>query len=341
MPPLSPIEFAAKVYDLELDDERWMREVETFVGDWLRADRTPQLERPPDAGGRAQDAVQSGSPSGGSGTRLSTRGREMVAHHITAAVRLRHCFGGFAADVWPQRATEPAAHVGLGGVGRKKSLRARMRDMIVCHDLIEDGEGVPADLAPSFWAAVGSGDWSLIDRFEREDRFWLVAYRHETDSKDPRCLAARERDVVELAARGETNRRIGMALGIAVGTVAGQLSRALAKLGLSDRTDLVRSWAIQQEEQMFCIRVRQAELLVSVRPLPNLAEVPSAESLTPSEQAVAELVVAGYSNARVAQERGVSERTVANQVASVFRKLNVHSRAELASWVVGARRRHG
>jgi len=263
----------------------------------------------------------------------------MVAHHVSAAVRLRHCFGGFAADPWPDSGTESALRFAGGGMVRTKSLRARMRDMIVCHELVEDAQRLPEDLPASFWAAVGCGDWSLIDRFERDDRFWLVAYRHETPSKDPRCLAAREREVVELAARGETNRRIGMALGIAVGTVAGQLSRALAKLGLSDRNDLVRSWTGQQQEQVFSIRVRQAELLVSVRPLPKLTEMPSAQALTPSEQAVAELVVAGCSNAQVAQERGVSERTVANQVASVFRKLDVHSRAELASWVVGARRR--
>jgi len=332
VPPFSLIEFTAAVYDLELDDERWMREVETFVGDWLHADRTPALHRPTHAG-----ACPS---SGGSGTRLSARGREMVAHHVTAAVRLRHCLGGFATDTWSWSSTDSGAGSGSLGPGRVKSLRSRMRDMIVCHELVEDDQPSQTGVA-SFWAAVGSGDWSLIDRFERDGRFWLVAYRHDTPSKDPRCLAAREREVVELAARGHTNRRIGLALGIAVGTVAGQLSRALAKLGLSDRTELVRSWASQPEQQTFSIQVRKAELLVSVRPLAKVTELPSAESLTPSEQAVAELVVAGCSNAQIAQDRSVSERTVANQVASVFRKLSVHSRAELASWVVGGRRRHG
>ena len=50
-----------------------------------------------------------------------------------------------------------------------------------------------------------------------------------------------------------------------------------------------------------------------------------------AERTVAEALLEGWSNARIAQERGVSVRTVANQVASIFRKLGVRSRAELAA----------
>ncbi len=53
-------------------------------------------------------------------------------------------------------------------------------------------------------------------------------------------------------------------------------------------------------------------------------------SLTRAELAVAGLLVDGLSNAGIAAARGRSERTVANQVASIFGKLGVGSRAELA-----------
>jgi len=53
-------------------------------------------------------------------------------------------------------------------------------------------------------------------------------------------------------------------------------------------------------------------------------------SLTHAELAVARKLVEGLSNAGIAAARGTSERTVANQVASLFRKLGVGSRAELA-----------
>jgi DNA-binding NarL/FixJ family response regulator len=39
----------------------------------------------------------------------------------------------------------------------------------------------------------------------------------------------------------------------------------------------------------------------------------------------------GRSNAEIARDRGTCARTVANQIASMFRKLGVQSRAELAA----------
>jgi DNA-binding CsgD family transcriptional regulator len=54
-------------------------------------------------------------------------------------------------------------------------------------------------------------------------------------------------------------------------------------------------------------------------------------SLTKAEQAVALLVLEGRTDAEIAAARGVSKRTVANQIAAVFRKLEVSSRVELAA----------
>jgi DNA-binding NarL/FixJ family response regulator len=60
---------------------------------------------------------------------------------------------------------------------------------------------------------------------------------------------------------------------------------------------------------------------------------PSAASrqLTPSERSVASWLVEGLSNAEIARLRGSRPRTVAKQVASIYRKLGVGSRAELAA----------
>jgi DNA-binding NarL/FixJ family response regulator len=55
--------------------------------------------------------------------------------------------------------------------------------------------------------------------------------------------------------------------------------------------------------------------------------------LTAAEQEVATLLLDGRDNAGIAKERGTSLRTTANQVASIFRKLGVSSRAELAAKV--------
>jgi len=52
-------------------------------------------------------------------------------------------------------------------------------------------------------------------------------------------------------------------------------------------------------------------------------------SLSPSEHEVLAKVVAGATNREIAEARGVSERTVANQMASLLRKLRATSRFEL------------
>lgn len=51
--------------------------------------------------------------------------------------------------------------------------------------------------------------------------------------------------------------------------------------------------------------------------------------LTTAESEVLDLVLEGRSNAEIASARGRSPRTVANQVAALFRKLGVRSRLEL------------
>jgi len=51
--------------------------------------------------------------------------------------------------------------------------------------------------------------------------------------------------------------------------------------------------------------------------------------LSPAETEVMTLAQQGLSNAAIARARNTSARTVANQLASVFRKLGIRSRLEL------------
>jgi DNA-binding NarL/FixJ family response regulator len=58
--------------------------------------------------------------------------------------------------------------------------------------------------------------------------------------------------------------------------------------------------------------------------------------LTGAERAVAVAVLRGLSSEEIAQERGTAPRTIANQLAAIFRKLGIGSRAELAALVARA-----
>lgn len=57
--------------------------------------------------------------------------------------------------------------------------------------------------------------------------------------------------------------------------------------------------------------------------------------LTAAELEVATLLLSGASNEEIARCRGRSVRTIANQIASIYAKLGVGSRAELARLAAG------
>jgi DNA-binding CsgD family transcriptional regulator len=60
-------------------------------------------------------------------------------------------------------------------------------------------------------------------------------------------------------------------------------------------------------------------------PVGIVADLP----LTPSERKVVMGVLRSQSNAEIAAARGVSVRTIANQLASIYKKLRITSRAKL------------
>lgn len=68
---------------------------------------------------------------------------------------------------------------------------------------------------------------------------------------------------------------------------------------------------------------------VASEPAPARAE----PTLTTAEREVMALLLEGRSNAQIAKARKTAVRTVANQVASLFRKYGVGSRAALAARV--------
>ena len=55
--------------------------------------------------------------------------------------------------------------------------------------------------------------------------------------------------------------------------------------------------------------------------------------LTPSERGVAELAASGMTNRAIAAALFISPKTVDTNLGRIYRKLGIHSRAELAGWV--------
>lgn len=57
----------------------------------------------------------------------------------------------------------------------------------------------------------------------------------------------------------------------------------------------------------------------------------SFEILTPVEREIATLALTGAADQKIAEERGCSRRTVENHIRSIYRKLSIRSRGELAA----------
>lgn len=58
-------------------------------------------------------------------------------------------------------------------------------------------------------------------------------------------------------------------------------------------------------------------------------------SLTPAELEVARLIADSFGNAEIAVARGTAERTTANQIAALYKKLRVRCRRELVLRLYG------
>jgi DNA-binding NarL/FixJ family response regulator len=130
-------------------------------------------------------------------------------------------------------------------------------------------------------------------------------------------LSTREREVALLVAHGLSNIAIASELHISANTVRVHVSRVLAAFGASSR---------------FAVMARIAELLPS--------EGNELAPLTSRQVAVAERIAKGYGNAEIAQDLGVSKKTVEKHITDICRAWQTSSRLGVARLVIGGGLQH-
>ena len=122
------------------------------------------------------------------------------------------------------------------------------------------------------------------------------------------ALTACERRVAEMAGARMTNREVAQALFVTEKTVATHLTQAYAKLGISSRAELPQALGVP-----------------AARPRPDSRD--PRDKLTSRELDVLQLVARGLTDAQAASDLVVSTRTVNAHLRSIYRKLDIHSRA--------------
>ena len=206
----------------------------------------------------------------------------------------------------------------------------QLRDAALIVERIRNGKSrdEPEKTLP-LWHALIAGRWSLVDRFDSDGKRFIVAVKNDPDHLDPRGLTTRERQVAEYVGIGFGNKAIAYTLGITPTAVSNHIARVLYKLGLHRRVELASFFAPGGlRARLAAVSVDEEKLLMGSYPLAGSLQI---DKLTDAERVVLAHLAAGSTNEDIAQRRHTSSRTVANQVQSIFRKLEVRSRSELAA----------
>ncbi|MCA9634320.1 MAG: hypothetical protein KC766_42030 [Myxococcales bacterium] len=258
-------------------------------------------------------------------TRTAPRERVLWSRamaHVSSAYRLRRglrrCPTGAEAIFGLQGAVEHAEkHL------KDSKASSRLRAAVLARSAAL--EAPRADQALETWQALVDGRWSLVDVFESDGKRYVAAYRNRVEPRFTLALTRRQREVVELVGRGLNNGQIAYRLGVTESSVASHLQVARHKLGVRSTTELVSVFRTLTHPER-----RHGELLGGLQVV-RACSASRRGSLTNAEMAVCELVGRGMTNEQIGCERGVSPRTVANQIASILDKLGLRSRREIAS----------
>ncbi len=179
------------------------------------------------------------------------------------------------------------------------------------------------------WNELTDGGYVLLDHVDSDQRRYVVAYKlGELANGRAPTLSARERYVLERILLGARNKSIASELGVSSPHITGITQRALAKIGARSTADLTRVLRARSSLVLSELAVG-GETLVALGYRDETAD--SLSSLTDAERKVAHAVLEGRSQREIALERGVSARTVASQVASIYRKIGVSGRRELTA----------
>ncbi|MET0791742.1 MAG: LuxR C-terminal-related transcriptional regulator [Polyangiaceae bacterium] len=253
---------------------------------------------------------------------------QRVGLHVVAGLRLRRLLAESATQrdalLSPAGVIEHAEGAARDDASARRALANAVRSMEQAR--LASVRSSP-ERALELWRGLVAGQWSLVDHWEQDGRRYLAAYSNRTGLRDPRALTTTEQSVLRYLAFGATNKDASYALGLPEKTVSKSVTQILRKLGLKSRVDLA---AIFDATRSTRLDVPLGDESVAVLGVDVTIAGALADRLTSAERAIAEGVARGWSNARIAAERGVAPSTVAKQLQTIFDKLGLENRSRLA-----------
>jgi DNA-binding NarL/FixJ family response regulator len=203
--------------------------------------------------------------------------------------------------------------------------------------------GTPVDLR-CLWRELLTGSVGITDHFCTEERCYLCLAPGRGTKRLRQCFSPRNIEILERVLLGDSQKVVAFDFALSPSTVALAAARCLHALGLSCSATGVPMLVVMTVHSLRAetpaLDARQCTVehddvscaIVSAARPDNLLS----ELLPGSECAVTRLRVEGRTYAEIADIRRTSRRTVANQVSTAFRRLQVSGRVGLLNHLIGS-----
>jgi DNA-binding NarL/FixJ family response regulator len=184
------------------------------------------------------------------------------------------------------------------------------------------------------WLQLVEGTSSVVESFFGPARCYVVLAKNERSTQR---LSGQRLEILERVLSGQCQKNVAIDLGLSAATIATAARQALALIGVATTASRVHPFlmlAAKSARERDLQRVASFSFVDSAGPELRCLSLPRPEQamlsvLTPAEFEVMRFLVEGHSHREIANLRRTSTRTVANQLASVFRRQAVSGRSEL------------
>jgi len=216
-----------------------------------------------------------------------------------------------------------------GAAAHRPSLRA-LRAAVLAREAARAGAG-EAVAGAAFWSDLVEGRWSLVDDHEERGQRYILAIRNDDAFASGLALTPHEAGAIDLAIRGRSAKECMGELGVSLSAIYGLRASAVNKLRAGSLADLIALGRRLSDSPLTLAQLGDQALVALRMP----AAVGRLSCLTDAEREVGADLLRGLPQREIARRRARSSRTIANQVASIYRKLGVDGRTEFVAYARG------
>lgn len=164
---------------------------------------------------------------------------DRVAIHVGAANRLRDRFRREGLKHLDAVLAPDGKVLEASGDAAEPEARAHLRDRARAIDRARTRETRANDLdALELWQGLVTGRWSLCDHFDTDGRRFVIVRENEPNATPRTGFTQREAQLLDLYARGQSQKLIAYELGLTPAVVSQGLRDVAARFGASDLAEL-------------------------------------------------------------------------------------------------------